>query len=118
MSKVTSGKRILVTGGASGLGRAIALRFARDAWRVAVADVNLEQAEETLAGVRAAGGDGFAFRCDVRADADWDALERRVQSEWRGLDVLVNNAGVGSAGTVVETPVADWQWMLDINLMG
>jgi NAD(P)-dependent dehydrogenase (short-subunit alcohol dehydrogenase family) len=111
-------KRIVITGAGSGLGRALALRFAAERWRVAIADVNDAGAEETLQKVRAAGGDGFVQRCDVRADADWEALRTRVVSEWRGADVLVNNAGVGAAGSVVDTPLADWQWMLDINLLG
>src|SRR4051812_38229602 len=118
MSVRLENKRIVVTGAASGLGRAIALRFAREKWRVAVADVQVERAEETLADVRAAGGDGFVERCDVRDDADWDRLRERTRSEWGGTDVIVNNAGVGAAGTLVATPVDDWQWMLDINLMG
>jgi NAD(P)-dependent dehydrogenase (short-subunit alcohol dehydrogenase family) len=111
-------KRIVITGGASGLGRALALRFAADRWRVAIADLKVEEAEQTLAQVRAAGGDGLVQRCDVRADADWEALRQRVKDEWRGVDVIVNNAGVGAAGSLVETPLADWEWMLDINLLG
>jgi NAD(P)-dependent dehydrogenase (short-subunit alcohol dehydrogenase family) len=111
-------KRIVITGAGSGLGRALALRFAAERWRVAVVDVKEVEAEETLRKVRAAGGDGFVQRCDVRSDGDWEALRTRVESEWRGVDVVVNNAGVGAAGSVVETPMSDWQWMLDINLLG
>jgi NAD(P)-dependent dehydrogenase (short-subunit alcohol dehydrogenase family) len=111
-------KRIVVTGGASGLGRAIAVRFAAEGWRIGVADLNLEGAEETLTRVRAAGGAGFVQRCDVRADGDWAALRERVKNDWRGVDVVVNNAGVGAAGSVVDTSMDDWNWMLDINLLG
>src|SRR5260370_32831212 len=112
------GRRIVVTGAASGLGRALALRFARDGWRVAIADVELGRSEETLREVKGAGGDGFVERCDVRKESDWEALRERVKKEWGGLDVLVNNAGVGSSGSVTETPLADWEWTLDINLLG
>ena len=111
-------KRVVVTGAASGLGRALAVRFAAEKWRVAIADLKVDGADETLEQVRAAGGDGFVQRCDVRADADWEELRARVRSEWRGVDVVINNAGVGAAGSVVETSLADWQWMLDINLLG
>jgi NAD(P)-dependent dehydrogenase (short-subunit alcohol dehydrogenase family) len=111
-------KRIVVTGGASGLGRAIALRFAAEGWRVGIADLNVERAEETLTRVREAGGSGFFQRCDVRADGDWVTLRERVKNDFRGVDVVVNNAGVGAAGSVVDTTMDDWDWMLDINLLG
>jgi len=110
--------RVVITGGGSGLGRALALRFARERWRIAVADINAEGAAETLALVQAAGGDGFAQRLDVRREADFAALAARVTREWGSIDVLVNNAGVAASGSVVETSLADWAWMLDINLMG
>ena len=110
--------RAVITGAGSGLGRALALRFAREHWKVAVADINPDSAAETLALVKAAGGDGFAQRCDVRQEADFTALAERVRREWGGLDVLVNNAGVAASGSVTETSLADWAWMLDINLMG
>jgi NAD(P)-dependent dehydrogenase (short-subunit alcohol dehydrogenase family) len=111
-------KRIVITGAGSGLGRALALRFAAEKWKVAVVDVKEKEAADTLARVRAAGGDGFVQRCDVREDADWELLRQRVRAEWRGLDVLVNNAGVGAAGSVVDTAMADWTRVLDINLLG
>ena len=111
-------KRIVITGAGSGLGRAISLRFARERWRVAVADINAERAEETLVMVRSAGADGFVQRCDVGRDEDFDALADRVKKEWGGLDVLVNNAGIATAGTVVATPPADWDAIINVNLLG
>jgi NAD(P)-dependent dehydrogenase (short-subunit alcohol dehydrogenase family) len=111
-------KRLIVTGGASGLGRALALRFAAEKWRIAIADLKLEDAGETLSRARSAGGEGFVQRCDVRSDADWEALRERVRAEWGGVDVVINNAGVGAAGSLVQTPLSDWDWILDINLMG
>ncbi|MGH8455266.1 MAG: SDR family oxidoreductase [Nevskiales bacterium] len=110
--------RAVITGAGSGLGRALALRFARAKWKIAVADINLAGAEETLAQVIAAGGSGFAQRCDVRSESDFTLLAERLKSEWGGVDVVVNNAGVAAAGGVAETSLADWAWMLDINLMG
>jgi NAD(P)-dependent dehydrogenase (short-subunit alcohol dehydrogenase family) len=111
-------KRVVITGAGSGLGRAIALRFARERWRVAIADIQQSRAEETLALVRAAGGDGFVQYCDVSRDADLEALAERVKKEWNGVDVVVNNAGIGSAGTVHETSLEDWEAVLNINLLG
>jgi NAD(P)-dependent dehydrogenase (short-subunit alcohol dehydrogenase family) len=111
-------KRVVITGAGSGLGRALALRFARERWRIAIADINVERAEETLAEVRRAGGDGFVERCDVGRDQDLDTLARRVEKEWSGLDVLINNAGISAAGSVVATPLEDWEAVININLLG
>ena len=111
-------KRVVITGAGSGLGRALALRFARERWRVAIADINVDRAEETLAQVRSAGGDGFVQRCDVGHDQDFEALADRVKKEWGGLDVIVNNAGIATAGTVQATSMADWEVVININLLG
>ena len=111
-------KRIVITGAGSGLGRALALRFARDSWRVGIADIKLDGAEETLKLVRAAGGDGFVQHCDIALEADFATLAERVQKEWQRLDLLINNAGDASSGSVEATPLKDWEWMLNINLLG
>jgi NAD(P)-dependent dehydrogenase (short-subunit alcohol dehydrogenase family) len=111
-------KRAVITGAASGLGRALALRFAREGWRVAIADLNEARMQETLAVVAQAGGSGFTQRCDVCSANDFAALAERVRQEWGGADVLVNNAGIATGGSVVESRYEDWQRVLDINLMG
>jgi NAD(P)-dependent dehydrogenase (short-subunit alcohol dehydrogenase family) len=111
-------KRMVITGGGSGLGRALSLRFARERWRICIADINLERADETLKLVRSAGGDGFIERCDVALVQDFDALAARVQKEWGGVDIVVNNAGIAAAGSVQTTPLADWEAVININLLG
>jgi NAD(P)-dependent dehydrogenase (short-subunit alcohol dehydrogenase family) len=111
-------KRMVITGGGSGLGRALSLRFARERWRICIADINLERADETLKLVRGAGGDGFIERCDVALVQDFDALAARVQKEWGGVDIVVNNAGIAAAGSVQTTPLADWEAVININLLG
>lgn len=108
-------RRILITGAGSGLGRALALRCARDGWRVAIADRNAAAAQEALERVRAAGGDGFVQDCDVTSEAQWAALAGRVEKEWGGLDVLVNNAGAISLTSLEDTPVKRFDLMLGIN---
>ncbi|MET0593210.1 MAG: SDR family oxidoreductase [Polyangiaceae bacterium] len=113
-----AGKRVVITGAGSGLGRALSLRFAREGFRVAIADINIPRAEETLALVVAAGGSGFVQRCDVTLVEDFDALAQRVKTEWGGVDIVVNNAGIASAGTVHETSLDDWEAVLNINLLG
>lgn len=111
-------KRIAITGAGSGLGRALALHFARDGWSVAVSDIQDGRARRVAGEVNDAGGTGLAQTLDIRRPEDFDALAQRLRDEWGGVDVFVNNAGVSSAGTVADTPLEDWQWMLDINLMG
>ena len=118
MASTINGKRVFITGAGSGLGKALALRFAREGWRVAATDLKLEAVEQTLKEVQAAGGSGFAMVCDVTSEESFAAVAARLNSEWGGLDVVVNNAGVATAGTVLDSPIKQWQWVLDINLLG
>lgn len=115
---LTEHARVLVTGGGSGLGRACALAFARDGARLAVTDRNLQSAEATLDMIRADGGQGLALELDVTSEASFASAVERVVQEWGGVDVLINNAGVATSGTVEDSPMSQWQWVLDINLLG
>lgn len=111
-------RNAIVTGAASGLGRAVAVRLARDGWHVAVCDIDAEGSAETLRQVRAAGGEGRIERLDVsRADA-WLALRARLEADHEALDLLVNNAGVAVIGEVGDVPLEDWKWVVDANLWG
>jgi len=110
--------RIMITGAGSGLGREIALRWAREGWRLALADVNEDALGETLDLVRAAGGDGFTQRCDVRDYSQLTALAQACEAKFGGIDVIVNNAGVASGGFLAELSLEDWDWQLAVNLMG
>lgn len=111
-------RRIAITGAGSGLGRELALRYAREGWRVAVTDIQTGRARRVAGEVNDAGGEAMAQTVDTRSDEDFAALIARLNESWGGVDVFVNNAGVSSAGTVADTPREDWDWMLDINLMG
>ena len=111
-------RRIAITGAGSGLGRELALRYAREGWRVAVTDIQDGRARQVAGEVNSAGGQAIAQTLDTREPEHFDALLERIREEWGGLDVFVNNAGVSNAGSVVDTPLDDWDWMLDINLMG
>lgn len=110
--------RMMITGAGSGLGREIALRWAREGWRLALADVNEAGLEESLRLVRAAGGDGFTRRCDVRDYSQLTALAQACDEQFGGIDVIVNNAGVASGGFFGELSLEDWEWQISINLMG
>jgi NAD(P)-dependent dehydrogenase (short-subunit alcohol dehydrogenase family) len=108
----------IVTGAASGLGRALAVELGRRKWHVALTDRDLTGAEETRTQVQSAGGSAEVLSLDVREESQWVALREQLQLRWPRLDLLVNNAGVCSSGEVGEATVADWDWVMSINLRG
>jgi NAD(P)-dependent dehydrogenase (short-subunit alcohol dehydrogenase family) len=111
--------RVLITGAASGLGRALALAWARRGARVVIADLNAGRGLETMQQCLAAGAAEAIFRVlDVTRDDDFDEAVAWSRSAWGGMDVVVNNAGVAGGGRFDTISGADWRWMLDINLMG
>lgn len=112
------GRRAIVTGAASGLGRAICVRLARDGWEIAACDVDAEGCRETLGRIVAAGGTGRVERLDVTDPSAWEALRDRLRADWPELDLLVNNAGVAVSGEVGRCPLDDWRWIVDVNLWG
>jgi NAD(P)-dependent dehydrogenase (short-subunit alcohol dehydrogenase family) len=109
-----SGKRIFITGGASGLGKALALRYARDGWRVCIGDLDVARCQETLASLPG----GHALACDVTREGDLEAAAAWLEAHWGGVDVLVNNAGVAQVGGITDVTMEDWRWIIDINLLG
>ena len=111
-------RHAVITGGASGLGRALAVRLGRDGWHVAVCDVDDAGGRETVSLVEQAGGTAQAERLDVTVPAEWEALRERLRQAWERIDLLVNNAGVSGAGEVGRFPLDDWRWILDVNLFG
>lgn len=111
-------KRMMITGAGSGLGREIALRWARDGWRLGLCDLNEIGLRDTLQRVRDAGGDGFVQLCDVRDYTQLVAMAQACEQQLGGVDVLVNNAGVASGGFFGDLTLEDWDWQLSINLMG
>ena len=109
-------KRILITGGGSGLGRALALEFASKNWKIAVADINEPRALETVGLVAKAGGQGMALACDVTKEEDLQSAANLLLDQWGGVDILVNNAGVAAAGYLEKISQEQWDWIIDINL--
>ena len=110
--------RVLITGAGGGLGRACALAFAAQGARVAVSDLREDTAQATAEAVRAAGSQALPLVLDVTSEASFESAVSAVCAQWGGVDVLVNNAGVATAGTVADAPLKQWQWVLDINLLG
>jgi NAD(P)-dependent dehydrogenase (short-subunit alcohol dehydrogenase family) len=115
-----AGKVAVVTGGASGIGRAIAERCARERMRLVVADVEAAPLESTAAALRAAGADVVAVVTDVSKFESVQALERAAVEAFGKVHVLCNNAGVGAHEDVPvwELPLNDWRWTLGVNLWG
>jgi NAD(P)-dependent dehydrogenase (short-subunit alcohol dehydrogenase family) len=108
-----SGKVAIVTGGASGMGRATVMRFLADGAKVVVADLNEPNGAETVSVARASGhGEQVAFvRCDVAKEADVAALVAEAERRFGRLDIAYLNAGVGGAfGPIAETSVEDWDY--------
>src|SRR3989454_10725829 len=136
-----AGRVAVVTGGGSGIGRAMARSFAGEGARVAVADLSCEGAERVAAEIAEAGGVALAVPTDVADSAQVDALFARVVREWKTVDILSNNAGIGelspplraqteqafqammggarlSLGVTSRMDDAEWRRMLDVHLFG
>ena len=114
-----NGKVALVTGGNTGIGRAVAECFAREGADVAIAWLEREEQTHAVVGeVERLGRRAHAVRCDVRREADVQSMITDVVGVLGGLDVLVNNAGIQQARAIVETPVEEFDRMLAVHLRG
>lgn len=108
----------VVTGGASGIGRALSLRFAREGARIVVADLDERGMAETVVGVSQAGSRAVAVKTDVSRRADVQALADRAFQEFQGVHLLCNNAGVALWGGLQSATHKDWEWAMGVNLWG
>jgi NAD(P)-dependent dehydrogenase (short-subunit alcohol dehydrogenase family) len=113
-----AGKLALVTGAASGIGRATALACARRGASLALCDVDEAGLAETAAAVRALGREVLARRVDVARAEEMRAFADAVHATASAVDLLVNNAGVGLGAGFLDTSLEDWRWIVDVNLMG
>src|SRR5262245_3077850 len=111
-------KACVVTGGASGIGRALAGRFAAAGMRVAIGDIEAAAIDST---VDELGGDGdrvVGVRCDVRSIEDVQRLRDEALTRFGGVHIVCLNAGVAPIGPILDTPLDVWNWVLDVNLRG
>jgi len=114
---VSERRSIFITGGGSGIGRAVAVYFAERGWFVGVADINEQGMQDTLGLIE--GGFKYAHKLDVRDRAAWDVALAAFSTAAGGrIDVLFNNAGVGHGGPLAEQPTEEIERVLDINVKG
>lgn len=112
------GKVVIVTGGATGIGRGISEILAREGAKVVIANRNLEKGREAEAAIRAAGGDALFVPTDITREADCRSLVEAAVSHYGKLDALVNNAGIFPRAELEETTEELWDQIFDVNLKG
>ena len=109
-------KSVFITGGASGLGLALAKTFAIDEWRIGLADLNGAQLNEVRTELANYGADVIVYEVDV---SDFSALKYAIDDFAKGgLGVMINNAGIAGGGNFLERPLEDWQRLFSVNVMG
>ncbi|HQY29465.1 MAG TPA: SDR family NAD(P)-dependent oxidoreductase, partial [Burkholderiaceae bacterium] len=119
MSKELEGRVAVVTGGGSGIGRAVALAYASAGARVVVSDIAEASGNETVAQIAAAGGDACFVKADTSSPTDNERLVAEAVKRYGALHVACNNAGVGGSGTDVgDYALEEWQRIVGINLSG
>jgi NAD(P)-dependent dehydrogenase (short-subunit alcohol dehydrogenase family) len=111
-------KVALITGAASGIGRATALLFAREGARVVVVDINQNGGQDTVETIRQGGGEAIFVLADVTSAADAERMVKTAVETYGQLDILFNNAGVAHRASVDECSVEDWDRVIAINLKG
>ena len=111
-------KVAIITGAASGIGKATSLVFAREGAKVLCADINADGAEATARQIADTGGEAASFEVDVADEPQVQAMIAEAVSRWGQLDTMYNNAGIGTGGPVTQVSVEEWDRMHSINLRG
>lgn len=111
------GKVAVITGAASGIGKSLAERAAREGMKVVLAGINERNLENTEKELRAIGATTLSVRTDVSKRSDIDALARRTVDAFSAVHLLFNNAGI-VGGRISECAIADWEWIIGVNLWG
>ncbi|WP_411360383.1 SDR family oxidoreductase [Pseudidiomarina salilacus] len=111
-------QRIVITGGASGLGFALAQLAAKAGWKVCIVDRDTERGEAVIGSLQRWQPASLFMPADVTRISDLENVAKQLDEQWQGVDVVVNNAGVAQVGKLSDTTLNDWQWIIDINLLG
>lgn len=116
--QIGAGSTAVVTGAGGGLGRSIALDLAKRGARVLLSDINQAAVDGVAKEIRERGGQADVKLCNVAELTEVEALAKRADELFGKTDLLVNNAGVAASGPIGQIPMADWQWIMNINLWG
>lgn len=115
---IVAGRTAVVTAGANGIGRCVSAGLAARGMHVVIADVDGEAAHRAAAEIRTAGGSCVGSTCDVRDEAALHAVRELARREFGAVHLLMNHAGASLNGPVDAIPIADWEWLLDLNVLG
>jgi NAD(P)-dependent dehydrogenase (short-subunit alcohol dehydrogenase family) len=116
MSKRLEGKVALISGGATGMGGASSRLFAAEGAKVIVVDINLEEANRTVAEIKRSGGDAIAIKCDVSSAADVNAAVKQATAAFGPINILFNHAGTIVIKPFLETTEQEWDWLHGVNV--
>ena len=111
-------KVALITGGGSGIGAAVAMRFAKEGARVAIGDILLEGADAVVEEIKKKGGKAVCYPVDVRKRDEVNRMVDQVVQEFDRLDILINNAGVTRDNLAARMSEEEWDFVMDVNLKG
>ena len=112
------GKVAFISGGAMGMGAAEARLFAREGAKVGIGDIAEDQGRQVEAQINETGGEALFVRLDVRSESDWQRAIAATVQRFGRLDILVNNAGIVARGLIEDTPVEEWDRIMDVNAKG
>ncbi|MFN8310271.1 MAG: SDR family NAD(P)-dependent oxidoreductase [Chitinophagales bacterium] len=117
LSKKFPKKRAFITGAGSGLGRELAQLLAADSWQIGITDIHASAIQETSAIIHALGGKAYPFVFDVSDRHQYEIAFKQFLHSAQGIDLLINNAGVGDGGLFEEYSLNNWEWITGINQM-
>ena len=112
------GKVALITGGARGIGKELALRFAKEGSDIAICDVNMELLEQTAEEIRGMDKDVLVFKADVTSSTEVQNMLDKILDKFKKLDILINNAGITRDGLILRMSEEDWDKVIAVNLKG
>ncbi|MDQ7049952.1 MAG: SDR family NAD(P)-dependent oxidoreductase [Enterobacterales bacterium] len=109
-------KTVIITGGASGLGEAIVMQFAKLGWKIAIVDINLDGAKAVAERANNSGAEAIAFYCDIGEDKDFKSIAKTLAKDFPPIDIIINNAGIATTGLMVDCSPEQWQRAINLNL--